>query len=97
MRVLLVEDDPEQRHVFALVLSARGHEVVECATLAEARAAPACDVAFVDRRLPDGDGLDLVRALPCRAWLLTGDDDDVDVPVLLKPVRPAELERLLTQ
>jgi DNA-binding response OmpR family regulator len=98
VRVLVVEDDPDQRRLLTLVLRARGHEVVECATCAEAQAAEPCDLTFVDRRLPDGDGLELARSLPGRVYLLTGDDLDEPDPgvlVLLKPVRPAELDALL--
>jgi len=96
--VLLVEDDPDQRRVFSLVMRSRGHEVIECATIAEARAAAPCDVAFVDRRLPDGDGLELARSLAGRVYLLTGEEIDAreaGVDVLLKPVRPAQLGALL--
>ncbi|MHC4549784.1 MAG: response regulator [Planctomycetota bacterium] len=98
MRVLVVEDDPEQRRLLTLVLQAHGHAVVECATYAEARRAGPCELAFVDRRLPDGDGLELARSLPGRVYLLTGDELDArgaGVEVLLKPVRPAELDALL--
>jgi len=98
VRVLVVEDDPDQRRLLTLVLRGRGHEVVECATFAEARGAEPCDLAFVDRRLPDGDGLELARSLPGRVCLLTGDELDVRDPgveILLKPVRPAELDALL--
>ncbi len=96
MRVLVVEDDPEQRRVFALVIKARGHDVVECATIAEAREAGPCDVSFVDKNLPDGDGLELARELDGRVYLLTGDElDDPGIAFLLKPIRPAELDALL--
>jgi DNA-binding response OmpR family regulator len=98
VRVLIVEDDADQRRLLALVLRARGHAVVACATYAEARATEPCDLAFVDRRLPDGDGLELARSLPGRVFLLTGDElgvSDPRVAVLLKPVRPAELDALL--
>ena len=95
MRVLVVEDDPDQRRILAMVVRGHGHDAVECATLAEARAAGPCDLALIDRRLPDGDGLALARTLP-RAYLLTGDDAPLDgVRVLVKPVRPAELDALL--
>jgi DNA-binding response OmpR family regulator len=96
VRVLIVEDDRDQRRVFALVVQAHGHEVVECATIAEARAAAPCEISFVDRNLPDGDGLDLARELTGRVYLLTGDElPDAPVEVLLKPVRPATLDALL--
>lgn len=97
VRVLVVEDDADQRRLLALVVASRGHEVVECANAAAARAAPACDVALVDRHLPDGDGLALARELDGRVYLLTGDEDadGAEIPVLVKPVRPAELDTLL--
>ena len=98
MRVLVDEDDPDQRRLLTLVLRARGHDVLECATFAEAQAAEPCDIAFVDRRLPDGDGFELARSLPGRVYLLTGDERDACDPavsVLLKPVRPADLDALL--
>ena len=96
MRVLVVDDDPDQRRILVLVARARGHEVVECGSIEEARSAGACDLAFIDRRLPDGDGLELARSLEGRVYLLTGDEADApDVQILLKPVRPAELDALL--
>ena len=73
MRVLVVEDDPEQRRVFALVIKARGHEVVECGTVAEARGAGPCELSFVDKNLPDGDGLELARELDGKVYLLSRD------------------------
>jgi len=94
VRVLVVEDDPDQRRLLTLVPRARGHDVVECATFAEAQGAEPCDVAFVDRRLPDGDGFELARSLPGRVYLLTGDERDPGVSVLHKPVRPADLDAL---
>ena len=100
VNVLVVEDDPEQRRLLRLVLEARGNTVIECATAAEARSTVApYELAFVDRRLPDGDGLELARTLSGRVYLLTGDDElegtDPGVTVLLKPVRPADLDALL--
>lgn len=104
MRVLLVEDDPDQRRVLALVLGSGGHVVVECRSAREARRAGPCDLALVDRKLPDGDGLELAATLLGRVFLLTGDELDPaalhaanarGVGVLTKPIRPRELEALL--
>ena len=98
MRVLIVEDDPDQRRILAMVVSARGYEVVACAGVDEARRAPPCDLALVDRHLPDGDGLEFARSLSGRVVLLTGDEPEADtagVEVLTKPLRPAELDALL--
>jgi len=96
VRVLIVEDDVDQRRVFALVVKARGHEVVECGSVREAEAADPCELSFVDRNLPDGDGLELARSLPGRVYLITGDElEDPGLPVLVKPIRPATLDALL--
>lgn len=71
-RILLVEDNAQFRATFAraleLELAAESLEVVfvEARSLAEARARLSeggLDAALIDVRLPDGDGLDLVREL----------------------------------
>ena len=96
MRVLIVEDDADQRRVFALVVKARGHQVVECGTVAEAVSVDPCELSFVDRNLPDGDGLELARSLTGRVYLITGDEiEEPGLPVLVKPIRPAALDALL--
>ena len=98
MRVLVVEDDPDQRALLVLIVRQHGHVAVACASLSEARAAPPCDLALVDRRLPDGDGLAFASAWPGRAVVLTGeerDDAHAGVELLVQPVRPAVLARLL--
>ena len=71
-RILLVEDNAQFRATFAraleLELAAESLEVVfvEASSLVEARARlgeGGLDAALIDVRLPDGDGLDLVREL----------------------------------
>jgi CheY-like chemotaxis protein len=71
-RILLVEDNAQFRATFAralaLELAAESLEVVfvEAGSLAEARvriSEGGLDAALIDVRLPDGDGLDLVRKL----------------------------------
>lgn len=64
-RALIVDDDPAIVEMFRDVL---GHDfaMTVCGTLAEgmAHAAdPGLDVAIVDYRLPDGEGLDLLKHL----------------------------------
>lgn len=66
MRILLVEDEVEMAGALASAL--QRHDIVldHVTSLAEAREALAGDVhhaVLVDRRLPDGEGLDLVRGL----------------------------------
>jgi CheY-like chemotaxis protein len=71
-RILLVEDNLRFREVFALALrralAAEWLDVafVEAGSISEARARlreGGLDAALIDVRLPDGDGLDLVREL----------------------------------
>jgi CheY-like chemotaxis protein len=71
-RILLVDDDAKFREVFARALGralvAQSFDVafVGAGTISEARALlreGGLDAALIDLRLPDGDGLDLVREL----------------------------------
>lgn len=114
MRIVLVEDHTLLRQSVARVLTSRaGIEVVgEAGTVAEglvvvARERP--DVAIVDVTLPDGNGLDLARAIhdsapEVRTLVLTMHEDDatitraVDADVdgfVTKAVSPEELFHVL--
>ncbi len=64
--VLLIDDERIFRVLAEEALSSEGFEVRTAATLARARAEidrAAPDVMILDRRLPDGDGMDLLREL----------------------------------
>lgn len=66
MRVLLVEDEPEMAALLQQAISAEGHVVDAVRCLDEARAAVCVadySLIVLDRRLPDGDGLELLRDL----------------------------------
>jgi len=66
MDVLLVEDHAPNRLLITMLLEDDGHCVSTASTAAEARAAldrEIPDVVLMDVRLPDGDGLDVVREL----------------------------------
>ena len=74
-RILVVEDNAMNRRLVRDVLAFRGHEVVEAASVAEARAhlaeAPV-DLVLLDIQLPGGSGVELLaelRADPARAEL----------------------------
>lgn len=68
MRLLLLEDDAILGEGLRDFLRADGHVVDWCQRLGEATAlrGEPYDVLLVDWRLPDGSGLDWVRAMRCR-------------------------------
>jgi len=64
--LLLVEDDPGVRRSLQLILQGSGFEVRSYGTVAASVADPnlaQADGMIADYRLPDGDGLSLLRAL----------------------------------
>ncbi len=64
--VLVVDDERSFRLLAEEILASEGFEVRTAATLARARAElekSTPDVVILDRRLPDGDGIDFLRAL----------------------------------
>jgi DNA-binding NtrC family response regulator len=63
--ILLVDDEPSARATMALLLRKRGHRVIEAADVGAATKALAdttFEVVVTDLRMPDGDGLDVLRA-----------------------------------
>jgi DNA-binding NarL/FixJ family response regulator len=90
LRILVVDDNASFREAFSRMLD---HEpdfevVAQGGSLAEARAnrLEGVDVAIIDRRLPDGDGLDLigeVREASSGAKV-------VMMSVVMEPVQPRE-------
>jgi two-component system response regulator AtoC len=64
--VLIVDDEPVFRVLAEEALTAEGFEVRTAETLRKARAevdAAAPDVLILDRRMPDGDGIDFLKSL----------------------------------
>lgn len=106
--VLLVDDDVDTRRLFRIILEAEGYSCHEAGDVAGALAAldrVVVDVALVDVRLGDEDGLALARQIaeggrPVAVVMVSG-VDDADVTdaalaagaygYLLKPVRRGEL------
>jgi two-component system OmpR family response regulator len=86
LRILVIEDDPGGRIILLRGLTECGHEAAGASDLADglALAATNCfDVLIVDRKLPGGDGLDIVTALRAQniltpAIFLTGLNDVCD-------------------
>ncbi|HXJ79721.1 MAG TPA: sigma-54 dependent transcriptional regulator [Candidatus Methylomirabilis sp.] len=63
--ILLVDDEPSARATMALLLRKRGHRVSEAADVGaavKALADAAFEVIVTDLRMPDGDGLEVLRA-----------------------------------
>src|SRR6266566_6034580 len=63
--ILVVDDEPSARTTLGLLLRKRSHRVTEVegvAAAVEALADEAFDVIVTDLRMPDGDGLDVLRA-----------------------------------
>jgi DNA-binding response OmpR family regulator len=66
MRVLVVEDDVRVASAVASGLRKRGYDVDCAGSIAEALDAAPADLVLLDLGLPDGDGMDLCRALRAR-------------------------------
>ena len=86
-RILVVEDEAEIRHFVRLALESEGYEVFEADSvkrgLIEA-ATRRADLLVLDLGLPDGDGVEVVRAL--RQWSA--------VPVLVLSARSQEADKI---
>jgi DNA-binding response OmpR family regulator len=85
--VLVVEDDAQIAAGFRALLEAEGYTVRLAGTLAEARRVldGAVDVVLLDWRLPDGEGIDLLKE-----WRQTE-----GVPVLMVTARVEVVDRVL--
>lgn len=107
VNVLVVEDAPEFAQIVSVVLTQAGHRVRTAGTVADALTSLSAlppDLVVLDLGLPDGDGLDLCRAIRERTnafvIMLTGRDDEVDKLLgfrlgaddyITKPFSPREL------
>ena len=64
MQILVIDDEPAVRQILAAAVATAGHTVDQAATAAQARSKLArgdVDLALCDIKLPDGNGIDLVR------------------------------------
>jgi two-component system cell cycle response regulator len=88
LQIAFVDDDAAMRRLVRLLLKRSGYDIIEFSTGQEARAKLSTipwDLAILDRRLPDMDGLVLCQELKSNPELksryviiLTGEDDQED-------------------
>jgi CheY-like chemotaxis protein len=92
-RILIVEDNPLNRLLIRDILALRGHEVIEAATVDEARAALAAhkpDLLLLDVQIPGGGGEAVIREVRKRADLA-----DLPIVAVTSLAMPGDRERLL--
>ena len=108
MHVLLLEDDRDLGQAVADHLLGAGYRIAWCRSMAEARQVRDFDLALLDRQLPDGDALDLLRewrhhGLTSPVIVLTARDQLSDRISGLKAgaddyvVKPFDLDELLAR
>ena len=69
-RLLVVDDEPSARSTLALLLRTRGHRVLEADGLTATTkhlGEEVFDLVITDLRMPDGDGLEVLRAVKAHA------------------------------
>jgi DNA-binding response OmpR family regulator len=109
-RILLVDDEPEARHILNRLLSFDQHTVTEAANGKEAcllYSPGDFDLVITDYEMPEMKGDELARTLKCLVpsqrvimitglpWTLAGPNNPVDA-VLIKPVTLDEMRQYIT-
>jgi CheY-like chemotaxis protein len=93
-RILIVEDNPLNRLLIHDLLELRGHEVVEAATVDEARAVLAAerpDLLLLDVQIPGGGAEAVIREVQQRPELA-----DLPIVAVTSLAMPGDRERLLS-
>jgi len=84
--ILVVDDEPAIRESLAFALKRDGFAIAEAASLREAQQQlEGADLVILDLVLPDGNGLDFLRALRAKS----------DVPVIVLTSRDEETDRVV--
>jgi CheY-like chemotaxis protein len=92
-RILIVEDNPLSRLLVHDILALRGHDVLEAATVDEARAlldTRAFDLLLLDVHIPGGGGEAVIREVRKRANLA-----GLPIVAVTSLAMPGDRERLL--
>lgn len=90
-RILMIEDDQRLSEMVSDYLSSHGLQVSSVTTLAQGRqwlAQDTCDLLLLDLMLPDGDGLDMCRAL-------RADSRTEHLPMLMLSARGEPTDRVV--
>jgi CheY-like chemotaxis protein len=93
-RILIVEDNPLNRLLIHDILELRGHEVLEAATVDEARQTLASlrpDLLLLDVQIPGGGGEAVIREVRKREDL-----SDLPIVAVTSLAMPGDRERLLS-
>jgi CheY-like chemotaxis protein len=93
-RILIVEDNPLNRLLIHDILELRGHDVMEAATVEEARAALAStrpDLLLLDVQIPGGGGEAIIREVRKHAHMI-----DLPIIAVTSLAMPGDRERLLS-
>lgn len=99
-RILCIDDEPGIQRMIRSALERDGHVVTEALGCTAGRlliAAGGYDLALVDRRMPDGDGLELLALLRarmpgCIRVLMTG---FLDIEAVMGAINNAEVHRVI--
>jgi CheY-like chemotaxis protein len=94
VRILIVEDNPTNRLLFHDILQLRGHDVLEAATVDEARAVLADskpDLLLLDVQIPGGGGEAVIRDVRKRHDLA-----QMPIVAVTSLSMPGDRERLLS-
>jgi CheY-like chemotaxis protein len=94
VRILIVEDNPLNRLLFHDILQLRGHDVLEAATVDEARAVLAKakpDLLLLDVQIPGGGGEAVIRDVRKRRDLAS-----MPIVAVTSLAMPGDRERLLS-
>lgn len=86
-KVLLIEDEGNIRHFVKTILCTNGYQVIEARTVAEGRTSfvsNSPDVVILDLGLPDGDGMEFLRAVR----------EDFSTPIIVLSARTDERDKV---
>jgi len=110
MKVLVVDDSPEQINFLRAVINRLGHDIVSFLTINEAQGCTNFDIALIDQNLEDGQGIDLINyfskaKVQARFYLISATKpkdefikhlNSLGADFLQKPLSPVILSKILS-